>query len=377
MEQEVLTAVSALFTGETPTLTAAAKEEAVRQTVYSLVADDDAALRYIGGSIRVCQEQKAVVNALEGLPFAVIKGLAAAIYYPAPLRRTMGDIDVITTPAAFAPACDALLAAGFTARDPLDGNERHVHFRRNGVTVELHRRFAACNTREQEELLDGWIYDALAAPMPAEVEGYAFPMLPDELNGLVLLDHISQHLESGLGLRQILDWVMYVDRVLTDEWWESFREKTDRLGLTTLAVVSARIGQRRLGAYPRLNWCASHDQLAEDLLGYIFSCGNFGTKLGKKAAVTMVMSQGKGNAFAHLQKRGEENWKALARHPWLKPLAWLYQAGRYAHRALRRGVSAAEWKASYEASKKRNELIERLGGLQLSVREREGEKPRT
>ena len=287
MEQEVLTAVSALFTGAAPALTASAKEEAVRQAVYSLVADDDAALRYIGGSIRVCHEQQTVVAALEGLPFAVLKGLAAAIYYPVPLRRTMGDIDVITTPAAFAPACDALLAAGFTARDPLDGNERHVHFRRNGVTVELHRRFAACNTREQEELLDGWIYDALAAPVPA------------------------------------------------------------------------------------------HDRLAEYLLSYIFSCGNFGTKLGKKAAVTMVMSQGKGNVFAHLQKRGEENWKALARHPWLKPLAWLYQAGRYAHRALRRGVSAAEWKASYEASKKRNELIERLGGLQLSVREREGEKPRT
>ena len=372
-QTELLDALSGALFGSSPAapLSKDTREEAIRQSVYPLVAEDASAFQYIGNNVRVCYEQQNVAAALKGIPFVVLKGLAAAIHYPDPLRRTLGDIDIIAAPADFARACSALLSAGFKTGDPLDGDERHIHFRHHGVTVELHRRFAECNTKEQEELLDGWIYDALAAPVIGRVDAYSFPMMPDELNGLVLLNHVSQHLEEGLGLRQILDWVMYVDKKLPDERWESFREKTDRLGLTTLAVASARIGQLYLHAYPELQWCAQEDALAAELLAYVFFCGNFGTKLGKNAPVTMVMSQGKGGVFTHLQKRGEANWKALERHPGLKPFAWAYQAGRYASRGLKQGISAADWKNNLDASRKRNDLIERLGARQLSLREKE------
>ena len=370
-KQELLQAISTLFVPGTATLSQEAKNEALRQAVYPLVVSDVIALQLVTKNLQVCFEQDRAVAALKGIPFAALKGLAAAVNYPEPINRMLGDIDLIVAPDDFERACKAMLAADYTTEDVIESESRHVHFEHNGITVELHRRFASCNTKEQEALLDGWIYAALAEPVLASVGEFCFPMLPEELNGLVLLTHISQHMEEGLGLRHILDWVMFVNKTLTDEKWESFKQKTDRLGLTTLATASARIGQLFFRAYPDRTWCAQQDVLAAELLDYAFSCGNFGKKLGKSAAVTQVMSQGKGNALGHLQKRGEANWKALAQHPELKPLAWLYQAGRYAKHGLKRGLSTAELKKSLDESKKRNDLIEKLGARQLSVREKE------
>ena len=73
----------------------------------------------------------------------VLKGLAAAIYYPKPLRRAMGDIDVIVRPEDFAAAYHAFQSYGYITVDPLTGNDRHVHFKRNGITIELHKGVCA------------------------------------------------------------------------------------------------------------------------------------------------------------------------------------------------------------------------------------------
>ena len=53
------------------------------------------------------------------------------------------------------------------------------------------------------------------------VEGHAFPMLPRLANGLVLLAHMRSHIRVGLGLRQMIDWMMYVERELDDAFWAS------------------------------------------------------------------------------------------------------------------------------------------------------------
>ena len=73
-------------------------------------------------------------------------------------------------------------------------------------------------------------------------------VLPDDENGIVLLSHIRQHLESGLGLRQIIDWMMFVRSYLNDEmWFSSFHEKAQRTGLESLAVITTKMCQKYLG----------------------------------------------------------------------------------------------------------------------------------
>ena len=58
------------------------------------------------------------------------------------------------------------------------------------------------------------------------------------INGLVLLDHVRYHLQGGLGIRQIIDWMMFVHANLNDETWETgFAQLARGAGLETLAVT--------------------------------------------------------------------------------------------------------------------------------------------
>ena len=365
---------------DTTALKTQIREEALAQSVYSLIGTETDVFYIIGKNVQIFYEQERLHQVLQSIPYVVLKGLAAAIYYPEPLRRTLGDIDIIVRPEDFARAYHALANAGYQTDDPETGDSRHVHFKINGVVIELHRRYAVLNSAEKERLMDSWIFESIPSACEGSIEDQTFPMLPPLLNGLTLLAHINQHLEDGLGIRHILDWVMYVQRCLPDEKWQDFKAYSDQLGLSLLAIVTARIGQMYLGAYPEYQWCKENqdsnrvDELSAALLEYCFDCGNFGTKLGQNNTVTMIMSHGKGvdGFFRNLQKRGEGNWSILSTHPELRPFAWIYQAGRYVKKGLAAGVKMDDVKRNMDESKKRNQLMERLGVKQQAVRDRDG-----
>lgn len=361
--------------------------EALAQSVYSLIGTEADVFYIISKNVQISYEQEQLSTVLRGIPYVVLKGLAAAIYYPEPLRRTLGDIDIIVRPEDFFGAYHQLVNAGYKTDDPETGDSRHVHFIINGVVIELHRRYAVLNNPRQEELMDSWIFESINHAVEGTIEDRTFPMLPMLLNGLTLLAHINQHLEDGLGIRHILDWVMYVQKCLPDEKWQEFKSYTDQLGMTTLAIVTARIGQMYLHAYPNYSWCRGDDwsggenrktidRLAEKLLSYTFDCGNFGAKLGQDNTVTMIMSHGKGvgGFFRNLQKRGEGNWEILSTHPELRPFAWIYQAGRYVKKGLAAGVKMDDVMRNMDESKKRNQLMEQLEVKQQSLRDSNGQK---
>lgn len=377
-QKELLAALAAaLFDNPPPNaLSEEAREEAEAQAVYSLVCEDEKTLQIVSRNMKIAWEQKKLVNCFSkaNIPCVVLKGLAAAMYYPNPIRRSLGDIDIIVKPDDFPGAFIAMLEHGCTTEDSMEGSKRHAHFQKAGITIELHRNFAALNTRAAEELLDGWIFEAIPQAVTGSTGEWSFPVLPEPLNGLTLLAHISQHLEGGLGLRQLIDWVMYVSRELPDESWPAFQRMTEPLGLTQLAKTSARLGQLYLGLPEQHHrWCMDADApVCEALLAYAFECGNFGKKAGMSNSVTMVLSHSDGlhGAFRNLQDCGERNWKAYQKHRWLKPFCWLYQIIRYARFGLKRKNALSNLKKDYASSKKRNELMIALGATRMVERNR-------
>lgn len=316
---------------------------------------------------RLMSEQQSLCSLImqQGIPCAVLKGSAAAVYYPQPTYRTMGDIDIIVKPEDFDRVCCLLDSHGYQVHHPAD--ERHIAFHSNGVLIELHRRFSVL-TNEYGRQVDDAIYKALDRTDTVTLEGFSFPMLPTPENGLVLLDHISHHMEHGLGLRQIIDWMLFADRELSDDlWYSDYQAAIQSIGLETLAVTTTRMCQMYLGLREDLTWCRTADEdLCREMMAYILDQGNFGRKKGldhNRVMVILNSVQTLPALFKRLQVRGTRNWDAAKKHPWLKPFAWAYQGGRYVFRGLQRDQALQNLWQDAKESRQQDLFLDRLGVL--------------
>lgn len=255
------------------------------------------------------------------VPVVVVKGTTAAAYYPMPELRTMGDIDLLVRPQDYDKAKKIMEENGWQANN--EGNNRHCAYYRQHIVVELHRRFAADRLSNATQV-DQLLFNKMTIGKHE---------LDNDLNGLVLLMHIAHHLPAGLGLRQIIDWMMFVNQYVDDEFWHvKFQPLAEMVGLERLAKSLTRMCQLYIGLNKQVTWCINEDEdLCTLLLDYIFECGNFGNKRNKvNASVWMSIPTiwHPIKLFQHLQQHGENNWNALQRFSWLKPFAWLSQLWR-------------------------------------------------
>lgn len=312
--------------------------------------------------IRYCYAEDELVQLMNdaSIPFVVLKGNAAAIYYKDPSRRAMGDIDFIVKQDDFDRTKKILVDNNYIIHSESEQYLRHIGLKKNGIEFELHRFFSEDETVD----IDEYVFTGIDNPVEGLIEEHTFPMLPRLANGLVLLLHMRQHLKSALGLRQVIDWMMYVYNNLDDDFWNSeFSTVAQEKGLDTLAIVATRMCQIYLGLPETITWCKNADErICEQLIETLLVSGNFGRKQGKGSSVETVSTSIKRKGlFRWLQYAGEYNWKAYQKHHWLKPFCWLYQIFRYAKQGLKSGRNRKQISDDFERSEKRFELLKKLG----------------
>lgn len=289
------------------------------------------------------------------VPYVVLKGLAAAKYYNHPELRTMGDIDILIRREDYNTACTMLIENGYKEITEQSEEDigRHRSFIKKNIIVEAHASFALLRDSKSQQILDDMLFQNINDTH----------YLPDMLNGLVLLCHINQHLAGGLGLRQIIDWMLFVDKCLPDDKWSEFQEIVGKVKLEKLAVTVTQMCITYLGL-PIRKWCANADEiLCNELMGYVLSCGNFGNKrIGEssKGEGFFAYVKSLGTFFRLLQMRGLFNWRAAKKHVWLRPFAWLYQLRRYLIKGLGRDEAFYKLRNEYTAAKKKNRLLDKL-----------------
>ena len=302
--------------------------------------------------------------ASHGIPLVILKGTAAAVYYPNPVQRTMGDIDFIVPPEQFSEARQLLLDSGYAENGGDDTEARHVAYERYGVLFELHRSFSSFGID-----IDSAIADGLSRAERSAVLGAAFPMLPSPENGLVLLAHIRQHLIEefySLGLRQVVDWMMYVHTNFGDDGWaDHFKELLQKYRLDKLAATMTYICNTWLGLPETLPWAAD-ESAAAVLFDRILASGNFGKKLDwASLKSTQVQNTAVGirqyGFFGYLQYGGIKNWQAAQKCRFLRPFAWLYQLFRYIGIALTKLFSGERFAHELIAEKKESDFKNRIG----------------
>lgn len=285
------------------------------------------------------------------VPYIILKGTSAAQYYPHPIFRTMGDIDIMTRREDFDLACKQLLDNGYHIDKDI---YKEVSLSKNGIIIDLHRQFASMNNPNHVKFLDDLIIENIN---PTHI-------LPDLINGLTLLEHINQHLEGGIGLRQIIDWMMFVDKCLPDEKWPEFLELLNKIDLEKVAIACTKMCEIYLGLAHR-EWCAdANPDLCRQLMDYIISSGNFGNKRNTDSdvienALSYTYSP---KAFIKLlQKQGMTHWRAAQKHRILRPFAWIYQLFRYISKGIRRDKATSKIKAEYAAAKRKTNMFNALG----------------
>lgn len=111
-------------------------------------------------------EQSDVVSILHdaGIPAAVLKGAAAAMSYPHPEYRSMGDIDLIVPQEQFADAYHAMVNHGYKVEgdNTLQVYHRHIGFTGpSGIEIELHHHFSSSLTKEYSDVLDEIISESI------------------------------------------------------------------------------------------------------------------------------------------------------------------------------------------------------------------------
>ena len=311
--------------------------------------------------MRSLYEQTKLIKLLDGekIPFVIIKGFAVAVFYPEPSRRTMGDIDILVGKDYFDTAFELLKANGYQFKYDFEDGRDYI-FIKDEVVFELHHRYSD-KGYDIEELLDGGINRRITR----EIYGNSFPSLPDPVNGLLILDHIRHHLYGGLGIRQIIDFMLFVksaydNGILESECFPLF----ESAGLDTLATVIIKMCKMYFGLPCDIDRCNQADgKTSEEFFERLLSSGNFGLKdpYEYRPMKQLTIDIRQNGIFKTLQSAGIENCEIFKKYSVLRPFAWIYQTFRYIGRGITAVFNGEKFTGDINAGKKQSDLFSRLG----------------
>lgn len=296
------------------------------------------------------------------IPCVILKGAAASMAYPQPSLRTTGDVDFLVKRADFEKAATLLEANGYAVSHEKNEESHHYAYSKDGVSYELHRRLGSLEETDEELIR---IYEkGIDNRVIGAAGSYAFPVFDSALNGMVLISHIYQHLSRiGLGLRQIIDWMMYVNALPGEVWEDELLPMLQKTGMERLALTVTAMCQKYLGLRTIVE--DSEQYPCDELMACVLEIGNFGNKvretrlMGKTADFTLS-SMGKG-VFWRLQKGGMIEWPAAKKHRALWPFAWIYQAFRILRMLMNSGMKPRDLVGQTKRSADRVTLLRSLG----------------
>lgn len=263
----------------------------------------------------------------EGIRYAVMKGQTVARFYPNPLLRMPGDIDVYVAERDFGKACSLMERQGYVMTDY---TMQHATYSKKGCPeTEVH--FAVQKLqwlphyRRLQHITRQMVDNAKAKYM--DIDGQQVAILPAELEVLLYTIHAFNHvLNGGLGVRHVVDWMLGT-QCLEKEADKAVLEKMlAATGMTVMFRTLYYICGKHLGM--RLDpqkWrgtsllhCSACDKKTGDrLLTWIGEAGNFGHSLNLSRLQFYMLFLRNCWKFRRL------NRKEMLVYPFMKIKRWL------------------------------------------------------
>ncbi|MCC8151505.1 MAG: nucleotidyltransferase family protein, partial [Lachnospiraceae bacterium] len=222
---------------------------------------EQAAMLQMMSNEQLLYEQEQVIRVLSDadIPCVILKGSSSASCYPDPALRNMGDIDLLVEPEEQLAAVHALQEYGYG--DVLSEDHHcHMTLSRDAFTVEVHREPNGLFLNENRESLRkirDYLDDAVARRQ--YVNGLPFPA-DDQQAAILLLHKLEHFLTSGLGLRQMCDWAVFVEKKLDTALWETLEPLLSEFGILYFAGIITKACVDYLGLpADSAPWAAGYD----------------------------------------------------------------------------------------------------------------------
>ena len=304
----------------------------------------------------------------EGHVFAVLKGCANAALYPVPELRQSNDIDILVKKDEYEDIYHLLVEKGYSPAGEIDKTKHHFEVSNNGVLIEVHIKPGGMHRKEKKkhEQLMKLFQDGLEKREWIQVYNYKIPVLPKLQNGIMLLLHTAQHMSTtGMGLRHLLDWMVYADKYLSDEYWHGeFNDIAKFSGVDILAKTLTKTCQIYLGLRKDITWCQDvESELCQEMIEYFVEQGEFGNKSSDKVAKMVVENTSLVSFIRHFDQSSVYSLPIAKKYCFLRPLAWLYQLARYFVILIKKAVfreTTVAIKNSLATGRKRKDFFAKL-----------------
>lgn len=272
-------------------------ETAKKQTVLGIMADAikrlpddvvkpsyDVMIRLVGYCVqlektnrRINREVLKWIDIFEKKGFSAIllKGQGIAQLYPAPLRRNPGDIDLWIIGNEF--KIRNLLKKELQVKEVL---YHHADVKtESGIELEVHTRpsffYNPFKNFKAQRLFKIWAKEAVKVNLPENAGSVSVPS--DNMNRIFLLLHLYRHVFSeGIGLRQMADYAMLLNKGCSDEDKRQCKKWLKSLGLEKFAASVMYLMKEVFNLDDRVLITEADEKGGALLLKECMEGGNFG-----------------------------------------------------------------------------------------------------
>lgn len=320
------------------------------------------AFRTLSKTEKLYKEQKKILHLLadKKIDCCILKGSSCAINYPKPELRSAGDIDLLLSREDLKAAEALLRCVGYTSAE--GEHPCHIAMHCGDWETELHFEPSGFPSGEIGEQIRHYFCDA----EKQAVEQQGLPILPPCHSAIVLLTHKLNHLVgSGLGLRQICDWAVFVHKQVNHNVWRELEPLLQQFGILHFTKIITRLCVEYLGLPQNVApWCMDADiHVTHELLEDILKTGNFGRK-EKRYGQRLFTDGGSGGRLASFWRVGlrvcRNSWPICKKYPVLLIFAPFVVARRYLKRRKQGKRPELRLRAMYKEAEQRQALYHEL-----------------
>lgn len=211
----------------------------------------------------------------------LLKGQGLASYYPNPVLRQCGDIDLYVGEENYYKVADVL--RNIATEVNVEGEtSKHYHLVVDGILVEIHRTAMSYLIPKKNQIFEVNQSVGMSEPNVQLFSGIRVLTPSNHFNSVYIFNHMFNHfMTEGVGLRQICDWLFFLHThkgTLDDKYiFDTLDGMSELVPWKIMGTILVDILGLPSDEFPL--YTSNYQLKANKILAFIFKEGNFGENI--------------------------------------------------------------------------------------------------